>query len=351
MSVRIEELNAQISTLYVENLRLRASEIALATQLKKEREKSRKIIVDTEAAVRIRLFEVHLRDLEACFQTHSLLRHLGHMRKSFNVPLQAITTPEAPAPRARRPTANPNTSPTVPRLARPPTIPGIIEDDESNLPQEPHGYLDEEASSPTPHRRKSKPRSSAARPPVVEDVPAVQFDEDMNKSGKRKPTRRPSGLLTTKVAIATVLPTESLSPPRPPSPAFGSPLRRAAALEEEEEVLAAISVPEPMDEDEDDEPIAMSVTRRDKRKKSRDSDRPLDWERGTELTRDREPVAVESRRDREKRRVRDSDEGPGPLEAKKPKLKDVTNSPPPRPSLATLEIPPGTTKALTNISQ
>lgn len=51
LSVRIEELNAQISTLYVENLRLRASEIALASQLKKEREKSRKIIADTEAAV------------------------------------------------------------------------------------------------------------------------------------------------------------------------------------------------------------------------------------------------------------------------------------------------------------
>lgn len=52
MSVRIEELNAQISTLYVENLRLRASEIALAAQLKKEREKSRKVLSDAENAVR-----------------------------------------------------------------------------------------------------------------------------------------------------------------------------------------------------------------------------------------------------------------------------------------------------------
>lgn len=53
LSVRIEELNAQISTLYVENLRLRASEIALSSQLKKERERSRKIIADAEAAVSI----------------------------------------------------------------------------------------------------------------------------------------------------------------------------------------------------------------------------------------------------------------------------------------------------------
>lgn len=51
LSARIEELNAQISTLYVENLRLRASEIALTSQLKKEREKSRKMMADTESAV------------------------------------------------------------------------------------------------------------------------------------------------------------------------------------------------------------------------------------------------------------------------------------------------------------
>lgn len=52
LAMRIEELNAQISTLYTENLRLRASEINLAAQLKREREKSRKVIAETEAAVR-----------------------------------------------------------------------------------------------------------------------------------------------------------------------------------------------------------------------------------------------------------------------------------------------------------
>ncbi len=51
LSVRIEELNAQISALYVENLRLRASEIALGSQLKKEKEKSQRIITDAESAV------------------------------------------------------------------------------------------------------------------------------------------------------------------------------------------------------------------------------------------------------------------------------------------------------------
>jgi hypothetical protein len=51
LSIRIEELNAQISALHVENLRLRASEIALGSQLKKEREKSQRIITDAESAV------------------------------------------------------------------------------------------------------------------------------------------------------------------------------------------------------------------------------------------------------------------------------------------------------------
>jgi hypothetical protein len=51
LSIRIEELNAQISALHVENLRLRASEIALGSQLKKEREKSQRIIADAESAV------------------------------------------------------------------------------------------------------------------------------------------------------------------------------------------------------------------------------------------------------------------------------------------------------------
>ena len=56
LSVRIEELNAQISALHVENLRLRASEIALGSQLKKEREKSQRIMTDAESAVRFHPF-------------------------------------------------------------------------------------------------------------------------------------------------------------------------------------------------------------------------------------------------------------------------------------------------------
>lgn len=51
LSVRIEELNVQISTLCVENLRLRESEISLTGQIKREREKSWRIMTETEHAV------------------------------------------------------------------------------------------------------------------------------------------------------------------------------------------------------------------------------------------------------------------------------------------------------------
>lgn len=261
-------------------------------------------------------------------QTHSLMKHLGLIRKSFNVSRQTSTTPEPPPPpRARRPIPNLDASPTVPRLARPPTIPGITEDDENEAIM-----LDEEVvPSPTPQRRKSKPRASMVH--AKEEVALIQFDEDLNKAGKRKPTRRQSGLLTTKMAVTVA----EVVTPRPPSPAFGSPLRRDAALEEEDEVIAAIGVPEPMDEDEDEEPTVMTITRRDKKRKQKDPD-----EREKDREKEGDPAVVESsRRDREKRRARDSDEVSNPFEAKKPKLKDVTNSPPPRPSLATLEIPQG----------
>jgi hypothetical protein len=46
LGLRIEERNAQISTLRVENLRIRVSEFALGSQLKKKREKSQRISID-----------------------------------------------------------------------------------------------------------------------------------------------------------------------------------------------------------------------------------------------------------------------------------------------------------------
>ncbi|KAG9318009.1 hypothetical protein JVU11DRAFT_72 [Chiua virens] len=114
LSVRIEELQSEISTLYVENLRLRASEIALATQLKKEQEKSRKVLAGAEAA------------------TSNLSKHLAFLRQSLNITHGAPspTLDPKPPPKARKPVPDPNASPLMPRLSRAPNFPGIYEDEE-----------------------------------------------------------------------------------------------------------------------------------------------------------------------------------------------------------------------------
>ena len=86
LSVRIEELNAQISDLHVENLRLRASEIALSAQLKKEREKSRRVLADAEAAVSVPAADQNVLLIVSLPQVHSFMKQLGHIRKFINVP-------------------------------------------------------------------------------------------------------------------------------------------------------------------------------------------------------------------------------------------------------------------------
>ncbi|KAJ7142125.1 hypothetical protein C8R43DRAFT_1016395 [Mycena crocata] len=142
LSMKIEELNTEITTLYTENLRLRASEIALAAQLKREREKSRKILSDAEAA------------------THALSSHFALLRATFNIPLHSPPSP-APTP-PRRPTSSPRNSTyannvNVNRLSREPQVPDINEDEE---PEE----------SQTPPRKSKKKRLSASRLPLPSRV-------------------------------------------------------------------------------------------------------------------------------------------------------------------------------------
>jgi U3 small nucleolar ribonucleoprotein component len=52
LSVRVDELSNDIKNLQSENLRLRQTVISLVAHLKRERAKSRKILADTELAVR-----------------------------------------------------------------------------------------------------------------------------------------------------------------------------------------------------------------------------------------------------------------------------------------------------------
>ncbi|EED78818.1 predicted protein [Postia placenta Mad-698-R] len=301
LSVRIEELNEQISTLYVENLRLRASEIALASQLKRERERSRKIITDAEAA------------------THSLIKHLGHIRKSFNAPHGRESGSDEqlpPLPRAKRPVLDPNATPLPNRIARAPTVPGIFEDDEVNVssPEDPDADVDDGEKSPTRVRhRTTKSRSVDSRIPTrVSPTPAEQtveidFEDQLDRIGKRKPTRRRSGLLTS-MSITTVIPsgisTEVIHP-RPPSPAFGSPLRREAGLAEEEEEAIVEN-----GEEQEVEVILQSAARRERKERRRERE------------------SASSDRTRERKRPRDLDEPPPLVGGSKFKLKDVTNSQP-----------------------
>ena len=53
LNVKVEELSAQIANLNIENLRLRASEQSLARKLQREKERTRRLVGEAEAAVSI----------------------------------------------------------------------------------------------------------------------------------------------------------------------------------------------------------------------------------------------------------------------------------------------------------
>ncbi|KAK7036012.1 hypothetical protein R3P38DRAFT_2910184 [Favolaschia claudopus] len=181
LSMKIEELNTEIATLCSENLRLRTSEIALSAQLKREREKSRKIMSDAEAA------------------TQALMSQFGFLRQTFNIPVHAPPSPTPTPP--RRPTSSPRNSTyanNVNRLAREPQVSNIHEDEEP------------EEVPPSPRKTKKKARLSASKlplparsstPPVTLGTPApsapVLAPPHLDLSVLALPTkkRRQSGLL------------------------------------------------------------------------------------------------------------------------------------------------------------
>ncbi|OAX37501.1 hypothetical protein K503DRAFT_850425 [Rhizopogon vinicolor AM-OR11-026] len=307
LSVRIEELNAQISTLYVENLRLRASEIALTAQLKKEQEKSRKIMVDAEAA------------------TANLVKHLTFLRQSFGIP-PGIVSPSKepkPPPRARRPLVDPNVSPQMPKLSRAPNVPGIYEEEE--VASSPEGDEEEAERVPSPTiRRKAKLRLAASRLPLPARVssppplptPPQALSEEPESLSKREMAMLESPLIDFRKGIR--IKDRIIIPPRAASPAFGSPARREAGLAEDDEEQAAVRESRiPVhDEDLDYVPTA----KKDKVKvKMKQAERELPLEEGEAAT---------SSRVRERKRRRQEDYSG---------LKDVTNSPRSRAMLPPLD--------------
>ncbi|KDQ34202.1 hypothetical protein PLEOSDRAFT_1081126 [Pleurotus ostreatus PC15] len=211
LSVRIEELNAQISTLYVENLRLRASEIALAAQLKREKEKSTKVMADAEAA------------------TQNLAKHLSYLRQTLNIHAIHLPAPKEVSPPHSPPRRPVNAEPRdeALRVARLPNVPGIDEEDEP--PTDDH----EHAPVELPRIRTSgKVRSSTAQIPLPSITPVLP-----RKKPSSSMKRRESGLLMEMGG-------------RPGSPTVGSPVPKNVELEEEaEEVrddLLIIEEPKPL---------------------------------------------------------------------------------------------------------
>ncbi|KAJ3782616.1 hypothetical protein GGU11DRAFT_794823 [Lentinula aff. detonsa] len=271
LSVRIEELNAQISTLYTENIRLRASEINLAAQLKREREKSRKVIAETEAAAL------------------GLTKHLSFLRQAFCILEQAPSSSSSPTPpRATQrplPSADSLNSPVYPRLSRAPTIPLIYEDDEPSDPTEDEDVIKEK--TPSPRRKHKVKRLSASRLPLpsrMSSPPPVaplidHFVPATSNSTKRKSLRRHSGLLVRQ----------------------GSPVVGSHEAEETDEAAADLVEPEEKE---------VLVVRKEKRKVSQDKSKEREHD-----------VSL-----RKKLRDEMGDEG------KNLKLADVTNSPRNRPS-------------------
>lgn len=131
-------------------------------------------------------------------------------------------------------------------------------------------------------------------------------------STKRRSSRRQSGLLS--------IDTENLAPPRPASPAFGSPIRLEAGRAEEAEEIAAASGNLEVDVEPEPEPhehdlLPPPLPKKDKRK-SKSREKEMEGER---------EYAVDSLRSRERKRQREDDSDLLP-EGTKGKLKDVTNS-------------------------
>jgi hypothetical protein len=270
------------------------------------------------------------------WQTASLSKHLVFLRHTFDIGLASSPPPSPPPPKARRPVGNSVASPKIPRLSRPPTIPGIFEENECSSGDEypKNEPVNLKTASPSRRKIRTKPRLSASRlplpargsPPLVNQPPSPtgpQINMEValsNGAGLKKLPRRQSGLLS--VNLAPLM-------QRPPSPAFGSPVLVNVAQDDDGETTDAKSVdangrPDDVDYAEPEE----KVVRRDKRKgKAREREQDKEEESLIDVARPR---------DRDRKRPRDEEFCPSTAVAEsKMKFKDVTNSP--RPPLSPLD--------------
>ncbi|KAH8117657.1 hypothetical protein DFH11DRAFT_1038435 [Phellopilus nigrolimitatus] len=252
LSLKIEELNAHISTLYVENLRLRASEIALQSQLKREKHKCHKIMSDAEGA------------------TLNLLKHFGIIRQSYDVSEPPPSPKEPGTPPSLKFQKPPPRSPSAPRLAQLPSVPDITEDPEPHetSSEENDLYLNQQTNFISKRPRISTSRlpvpSRISSPPPSDAVPPINLvaEDGSGSKRKRKLTRRPSGLMP--------VPDQ---PTRPVSPALGSPIGDVMDLSEEEEAAALKDLEDIVSrEDEREEEAAKKPKKKSKPREDSDRD-------------------------------------------------------------------------------
>ena len=210
-------------------------------------------------------------------QSQSLIKHLSYLRDSYDIKPTPPTHPIPSSPRARRrePSVDPESgSPLFLRVARPPNVPGIHEEDEPSSDEQ------QRHASPISKRSKGKPRLSASKlplptrstsparapTPMIGHQNTENISASLHPSKPRKTLRRPSGLLE--------INTEALSVPRSASPAFGSPIRLEAGRAEEAEEYAAIHGEIGVviiDQNEDNDAIFKKEKRKGKSRELRES--------------------------------------------------------------------------------
>ncbi|KAG8709092.1 hypothetical protein FRC08_018540 [Ceratobasidium sp. 394] len=199
LSVRIEELNAQISKLQVENLRLRGANLNLVAQLKREREGKGRNAHATAL-------------LDAA--TAEALRQLAIIRDAILAPTQSPhASPQSiPTPPSSSPTTAPTriTGPVHPTpstrlaVARAPEFASLIETSETpHKRRRSSGAGTEGSDSEMEHHarvaaQRATPGAHRVAAPVYMDI------EPEVEPKARRPARRQSGLLTRSAAVLTL---------------------------------------------------------------------------------------------------------------------------------------------------
>ncbi|KAG8954747.1 hypothetical protein FRC04_011180 [Tulasnella sp. 424] len=179
LRVQVEELKSQISQLYVENLALGRSNIALEKQLKREKARRKsggdpKTINDTDKLA-----------VEMIKQLQTLRQSFAQMTATTN-PAPQKDSPNEPIVRSR-----PSVSNRINLISRAPDFENIEEGEEADDDEDERCL--EPSLVPLPDDDDDlSPRTSLS--PSTSPSPEVQAEPQPNVT-KRKPTRRQSGLL------------------------------------------------------------------------------------------------------------------------------------------------------------